>query len=109
MISETLVKQFLIFLYRQHVEEYGESISKLPDAGFHVLENVFVDEHPEAVVALNDDTYKKLTFNLAKELNVRGFAEVDALVVTLTPNGYEEARRLSHPAKYFLHNHLHKP
>lgn len=105
MITEKLLKKFLIFLYKHHIEEHGNSISSLLDGSVHVMEKIFSNEHPEAVVGISDDTVKDLTFNLSKELEARNLALIDSLVVTLTPEGYKEAKRLLHPVKHFVTTH----
>lgn len=69
------------------------------------MEKVFSKEHPEIVVGISEDVVKDLTFNLSKELEARHFAKIDSLVITLTPKGYDEAKRLIHPVKHFATNH----
>lgn len=107
MITEKLINQFIVFLYEWHIDEYGESVSSLPEGGIHVLDKVFPNECPKAVINLDKETIKDLTHNLANELKARGLVEYESLVVTLTPKGFLEAKHLKYPVKYFLKNKWH--
>ena len=105
MITNKLINKFLVFLYQSHVEEFGESISKLPEGGMLLLDDEFSVKYPEAIVDIDEYTKKNLTYNLGKELEARNFAVVDNLSIFLTKDGYNEARRILHPIKYFFNKH----
>jgi len=105
MITRKLINKFLIFLYQEHIESYGESLSDLSKGGLLLLDKTFSEKHPEAIVDIDTHTIKDLTYNLGKELEARNFASVDNLSIFLTPEGYNEARRILHPFRYFMANH----
>lgn len=92
-------------MYKDHIEMYGESISALQKGGLLLLDSEFPEKHPEAILNLDKGTIKDLTYNLGKELEARGFATVDNLSIFLTPEGYEEARRLIKPKRHFMKTH----
>ncbi len=105
MVTEKLLKQFIIFLYQWHVEENGESISTLRETGFSIADGLFASEKPDAVANISKECMKDLTFNLAKEAAARDFVEIENLIFFLTPNGFKEAKRLLHPIRTFMNIH----
>ncbi|MCW8982780.1 MAG: hypothetical protein OQK13_01925, partial [Gammaproteobacteria bacterium] len=67
MLTRKLENKFLKLLYERHVKKYGESIVKLPESEFHVLDTSFVDTIP-ALRVTNEESYKHLTNEIVREL-----------------------------------------
>ncbi|MBV2120507.1 MAG: hypothetical protein KUF74_03540 [Candidatus Thiodiazotropha sp. (ex Ctena orbiculata)] len=105
MITEKLIKKYLIYLYDDYTSVYGESLHNLDKSGELTLGRNFADMHPEAIIQLDEHTIRNLTPSLAKELEQRGFARTDSLSVYLTKEGFYEAKRLKHPIYHFLKKH----
>jgi len=104
-ITNKLLNLFLVFLYKWHTEEYGETISTLKEGGFDLVDDLFASENPEAVANLNEDDSKGLTHTLAEEAEARGYVEIEGITFTLTEKGFYAAQRLLYPVKGFLEEH----
>lgn len=102
MITEKLIRKYLVYLYDDYTSVYGDSLQNLEKSGELTLGRDFADMHPEAIIQLDEHTIRNLTPSLAQELEQRGFARTDSLSVYLTKEGFYEARRLKRPILSFF-------
>ncbi len=105
MITENLIKKYLIYLYDDYTLEYGDSLLNLNKSGELTLGTEFADENPKAIIHLEKNMIRNLTPVLAKELEIRGYAKTDNLSVYLTKEGIIEAKRLKTPLISFIKLH----
>ncbi len=102
MVTQKLINDFLICLYKRHTAKHGDSIGSLSFTRFNIIDDSFMDELPSLKHIQDDGSFKNLTSTLLRELKARDFADGQNMEYHLTPEGYAEAKRLLNPVKHFL-------
>ncbi len=105
MLTQKLIRQFLICLYKRHIQKHGESIGQLYFTRFNIMDDTLLEDIPDLVQFQEDGSFKRLTMVLVRELKERGYATGQNMEFALTTEGYFEAQRLLSPYKHFAIEH----
>ena len=105
IMTEKNIKDFLLTVYSEYVDKYGQSYSMLDQHKIPLTYEVKGDRFSEYY----DNIRKPLSIFYLKELEVRGWltknVEGSNVTFSLTSNGLVQGYILDHPFKYFISVH----